>query len=65
MADLARRFPAPHRFAIVDVVHDDQVTQWAEDVLAACGAPDISINNAAPMNRPAPLWEVPRRSSPA
>ncbi|HEY4313082.1 MAG TPA: SDR family oxidoreductase [Pirellulales bacterium] len=59
VAELARRFPAPHRFASVDVAHEDQVKGWADDVLAAIGTPDILINNAALMNRPAPLWEIP------
>jgi NAD(P)-dependent dehydrogenase (short-subunit alcohol dehydrogenase family) len=59
VAELARRFPAPHRFTSIDVAHEDQVQRWADDVLDAVGAPDILINNAALMNRPAPLWEIP------
>jgi NAD(P)-dependent dehydrogenase (short-subunit alcohol dehydrogenase family) len=41
------------------VAYEDQVKHWADDVLGTAGAPDILINNAALMNRPAPLWEVP------
>lgn len=52
-------FPAPHRFATVDVADDMQVGQWARYVLTAMGAPDILINNAALTNAPAPLWAVP------
>ena len=52
-------FPAPHRFATVDVADDMQVGQWARYVLTTMGPPDILINNAALTNAPAPLWEVP------
>jgi NAD(P)-dependent dehydrogenase (short-subunit alcohol dehydrogenase family) len=60
IAELARRWSAPHRFAAVDSSDDEQVRAWAEDVLSAVGAPDLLVNNAALMNRPAPLWDVPR-----
>jgi NAD(P)-dependent dehydrogenase (short-subunit alcohol dehydrogenase family) len=56
--DLRRRWPAPHRFDVVDVSSDAAVARWASDVLAG-GAPDFLINNAAVMNTPAPLWQVP------
>ncbi len=59
IADLARQFPAPHRFAAVDVVDDSAVRQWAATVLLAAGAPDLLINNAAVINRPADLWNTP------
>ena len=59
VAELAKRFGAPHRFMSVDVAHEDQVERWAGDVLGTVGTPDILINNAALMNRPAPLWEIP------
>ena len=32
---------------------------WAGRFLAASGAPDLLINNAALINRNAPTWEVP------
>ena len=32
---------------------------WARRFLAASGAPDLLINNAALINRNAPTWEVP------
>ena len=51
-------FPAPHRFATVDVADDMQVGQWARYVLTTMGPPDILINNAALTNTPAPLWQV-------
>lgn len=48
---------APHDFSAVDVAQDAKVALWAERVLAAHGAPDFLLNNAALMNRLAPLWE--------
>ena len=52
-------FPAPHAFERVDVTDDAAVGTWAREVLARYGPPDLLINNAALMNTPAPLWEVP------
>jgi NAD(P)-dependent dehydrogenase (short-subunit alcohol dehydrogenase family) len=52
-------FPAPNDFAVVDVAEENKVALWAEKVLAVHGAPDFLINNAALMNTPAPLWQVP------
>lgn len=56
---LRLQFAAPHRFATVDVADDMQVGQWARHVLTTMGPPDLLINNAALMNMPVPLWEVP------
>jgi NAD(P)-dependent dehydrogenase (short-subunit alcohol dehydrogenase family) len=49
----------PHDFAVVDVARADQVRAWADRSLARFGAPDLLVNNAALINRSAPLWEVP------
>ncbi|MEX2141636.1 MAG: SDR family NAD(P)-dependent oxidoreductase [Pirellulales bacterium] len=54
---LRRRWPAPHRFDVVDVSDDAAVARWAAEVLAD-RPPDLLINNAAVMNTPAPLWQV-------
>lgn len=54
-------YPAPHDFTALDVVEESKVALWAEKVLAAQGAPDLLINNAALMNKPAPLWKIPAR----
>jgi NAD(P)-dependent dehydrogenase (short-subunit alcohol dehydrogenase family) len=56
---LAQRWPPPHRFDVVDVADDDAVAAWAKTLLAQFGPPDLLINNAAVINRNAPLWEVP------
>ncbi len=48
----------PHDFAVVDVVSEKQVKQWAERILASLGAPDLLLNNAALINRNAPLWQL-------
>jgi NAD(P)-dependent dehydrogenase (short-subunit alcohol dehydrogenase family) len=58
VAELTRRWSAPHSFTAVDVVNDDQVKDWAANVFAA-GPVDLLINNAALINRNAVLWEVP------
>lgn len=50
---------ALHEFATVDVASDPQVQAWAELVLEALGPPDLLVNNAALINRNAPLWKVP------
>jgi len=59
VAALAQRWPAPHRFHVCDVADEKQVQAWAGDVLQNGGTPDLLINNAAVMNQPATLWEVP------
>jgi NAD(P)-dependent dehydrogenase (short-subunit alcohol dehydrogenase family) len=55
---LRSKHPAPHRFDVVDVTRDDQVAAWATSCLAADVAPDLLLNNAALINRNAPLWEI-------
>jgi NAD(P)-dependent dehydrogenase (short-subunit alcohol dehydrogenase family) len=52
-----RRWPAPQRFDVVDMTDDRGVQDWAKTVLAD-GVPDLLINNAAAINRNAPLWKI-------
>ncbi|MBN9521312.1 SDR family oxidoreductase [bacterium] len=59
VAELAAAFPAPHRFDRLDVTDGAAVAAWAAAVLKSHGPPDLLINNAAVMNTPAPLWDVP------
>ena len=56
---LQAQFPKPHQFSVVDVASDEEVAAWARSVLASHGPPDLLLNNAAIINRNAPLWEVP------
>ena len=56
---LRRDLDAPDDFAVVDVTREDQVASWAERTLTRHGPPDLLLNNAAAINRNAPLWEVP------
>ncbi len=55
---LRRELPEPHLFRALDVT-SEAVGAWAAEVLEALGPPDLLINNAALINEPAPLWEVP------
>lgn len=56
--DLRFTHAEPNSFDAVDVTLPVKVGLWAERVLGAMGVPDIVINNAALINRPAPLWKV-------
>lgn len=60
-AELKKQFPAPNDFSAVDVSSDEQVAAWAKRILSSHDAPDLLLNNAALINRNAPLWEVPAR----
>jgi NAD(P)-dependent dehydrogenase (short-subunit alcohol dehydrogenase family) len=59
VARMRGRYGPPHDFAAVDVTDAGRVRAWADAVLAAHGPPDLLLNNAAVINRNAPLWEVP------
>lgn len=61
VAALQKQFAAPNHFARVDVADDAQVAAWAGRVLGVHGAPELLLNNAALINRSAPLWKVPAR----
>jgi len=57
--DLRMKHGAPHSFDVVDVASATKVGMWGARALAFGETPDLLINNAAVMNTPAPLWEVP------
>lgn len=59
VAGLRERLPRPHRFEVVDVADQVAVDDWAREVVAEHGAPDLVLSNAGLINRPAPLWRVP------
>jgi NAD(P)-dependent dehydrogenase (short-subunit alcohol dehydrogenase family) len=61
IAELNKQFASPNDFTVVDVAADEQVAVWAKRVLQSHGAPDLLLNNAALINRNAPLWEVPAK----
>lgn len=56
---LSRQFGPSHQFDTVDVSDDAQVQAWCERILSAAHAPDLLLNNAGLINRPAPLWKTP------
>jgi NAD(P)-dependent dehydrogenase (short-subunit alcohol dehydrogenase family) len=58
IGSLRRCFSAPHKFEVVDVTADDQVKAWGERILQRLGPPDLLLNNAAIINRNAPLWKI-------
>lgn len=57
--ELRGRHGPPHRFDQCDVALDHQVALWAREVLGHWGTPELVLNNAALINRNAPLWQVP------
>lgn len=59
IGQLQTQIPSPHDFRVVDVADDNAVGAWATDILRKYSAPDLLLNNAALINRNAPLWEVP------
>jgi NAD(P)-dependent dehydrogenase (short-subunit alcohol dehydrogenase family) len=59
IADLNRVPGTPHSFEVVDVRSDEAVRAWADAVLKKHGPPDLLLNNAAVINRNAPLWKIP------
>jgi len=58
IAALAKEYTKPHDFTALDVSRDADVQQWAKRLLAESGPPDLLVNNAAVINRNAPLWQV-------
>jgi NAD(P)-dependent dehydrogenase (short-subunit alcohol dehydrogenase family) len=58
IADLSRAFGPPHQLQILDVTDDNAVSAWAREVVRHLGPPDYLLNNAALINRSAPLWEL-------
>ena len=59
IANLRQQFPPPHEFAVLDVASDSEVRDWAAQVFKTHSVPDLLLNNAAVINKNAPLWKVP------
>ncbi len=58
MAELAAKQDNHHLFQAVDISDPDAVKAWVSQSVAHIGVPDLVINNAAVINKPAPLWQV-------
>lgn len=58
VGELEAAFGPAHRFQSVDVADDGQVAAWCRDLTGGWGPPDLVVNNAALINRNAPLWEL-------
>lgn len=56
--NLRKNHGQPHRFDVVDVSDDAQVAAWAQSVISSGLVPDLLLNNAAVINRSAPLWKI-------
>ena len=49
-----------HLIKECDVSCNKSVKSFSENIIKKLGVPELIINNAAVMNTPRPLWEVPR-----
>lgn len=47
---LQQQFGTPHSFTQVDVSNNEQVQNWANQILSQYAPPDLLINNAGVMN---------------
>ena len=57
--ELRRTLGKPDWFSVVDVARDREVAAWAKELLNRTGPPDLLVNNAAIINHPEKLWEIP------
>lgn len=57
--ELIKHYDDKCTFSIVDISNPTAVEHWCNEILEAAGPPDIVINNAAMINEPAVLWDVP------
>lgn len=57
--ELQNKYGSEHLFSVVDIKNDASVSKWAKEVSSKMGIPFILINNAALINHPKVLWEVP------
>jgi len=56
ISELSRKYPSPHAFQTLDITDDAAVRSWADSLRSI--PIDLILNNAALINKPAPLWEV-------
>lgn len=59
LAELQASLGPEHHFEAVDICDDAAVKRFAESVLDRFGTPAFVISNAAVINTPAPIWDVP------
>ncbi|MEC7223467.1 MAG: SDR family oxidoreductase [Verrucomicrobiota bacterium] len=57
--EMASTMGEKHHIVQCDVSCDSAVKSFSNDIIEKIGAPDLLINNAAIMNFPNPLWEIP------
>ena len=57
--NLSKSLPENTDFKALDISDHDMVRSWAKEILEKFDVPDYLINNAAVINKNAPLWEVP------
>ncbi len=49
----------PKRFHVLDVSADQDVKNWADEIIGNFGVPDLLINNASVVNKTANFWKMP------
>jgi NAD(P)-dependent dehydrogenase (short-subunit alcohol dehydrogenase family) len=64
LAKLQKALPVPpghraHDLGPVEIGQESEVAAWAQRLIREGWEPDLILNNAAIIARPAPLWEVP------
>jgi NAD(P)-dependent dehydrogenase (short-subunit alcohol dehydrogenase family) len=57
--ELQNKYESENLFSVVDIKNDASVAKWAKEVASKMGNPSILINNAALINYPKVLWEIP------
>jgi NAD(P)-dependent dehydrogenase (short-subunit alcohol dehydrogenase family) len=58
ISSLRRDFPGAHFFDRCDVASETDAAAFCGEILSRFGAPSLVLNNAAVINRNAPLWEI-------
>jgi NAD(P)-dependent dehydrogenase (short-subunit alcohol dehydrogenase family) len=58
IAELQKQYGSEHYFDNTNVINAEQIKLWALRIIDTLGVPSILINNAAMINRNAPLWEI-------
>ena len=59
LQELQNKYGSENLFSVVDIKDDASVSKWAKEVALKMGNPSILINNAALINHPKVLWEIP------